>query len=317
MPRISIRELEIIDAISTEGTLRGAARKLYISQPPLSRALGALEKKVGADLFVRTSKGMLPTSEGAELASHARYILERVEIAEQAVQDVSAGGSGHLSIGYTDDFQNGVFPMRLVRLMKQFPKLQVLLEQDYTPHIATKVANGQLDAGLLCPPIPPHLTNLRIDHIDRVDMFLMAASTDPVADLQMVETSYLEGKTLVVGSLKPESGFYIQIMQGIQRARLNVDVIEGIYPTTMIANLVATGMGYSIVTADSVDGTRADVTLVPFADHGFTLERAMVSGRGPIGPTVRAFREAMLADSASPDCDDDTKKVSDTNKMVL
>lgn len=76
---MSLEQLQTVVAIADEGALVRAARRLRISQPPLTRRLQALEDELGAELFVRLPRGMRPTPAGERVIAQARGILAAVE----------------------------------------------------------------------------------------------------------------------------------------------------------------------------------------------------------------------------------------------
>jgi DNA-binding transcriptional LysR family regulator len=82
---MSLEQLETVVAIAEEGALTRAARRLHISQPPLTRRLRALEDELGALLFERSARGMTPTPAGAAFLPRARAILASVEAARRSV----------------------------------------------------------------------------------------------------------------------------------------------------------------------------------------------------------------------------------------
>ncbi|MEM6928746.1 MAG: LysR family transcriptional regulator [Myxococcota bacterium] len=84
---MSFEQLETVLAVADEGTVVQAARRLCLTQPPVSRRLLALEDELGVALFERTSRGMVPTAEGAVLIDHARAILSAVAAAKRAVSE--------------------------------------------------------------------------------------------------------------------------------------------------------------------------------------------------------------------------------------
>jgi DNA-binding transcriptional LysR family regulator len=71
--------LVVLDALLTEHSVSGAARRLHSTQPAVSRALGRLRAWFGDPLLCRTRHGMVPTPRAIALASEVRAVLERIE----------------------------------------------------------------------------------------------------------------------------------------------------------------------------------------------------------------------------------------------
>ena len=77
------RELRYFVAVAEESHVGRAAERLGMAQPPLSRAIAQLERRLGADLFVRTPRGMALTTAGETLLREGRVALAAVEAAER------------------------------------------------------------------------------------------------------------------------------------------------------------------------------------------------------------------------------------------
>jgi len=82
---VSLAQLEGFVAIAEEGTITRAARRLRISQPPLTRKIHALEDELGVRLFQRGARGVVLSAAGEKLLEHARDILGRVARAREVV----------------------------------------------------------------------------------------------------------------------------------------------------------------------------------------------------------------------------------------
>jgi LysR family transcriptional regulator, benzoate and cis,cis-muconate-responsive activator of ben and cat genes len=84
---VSLDQLRYFVTVADSGTTREAARRLHISQPPLSRQIRALEDEIGVDLFARTPRGMDLSPAGEVFLRHARSILAALDRAVAATRD--------------------------------------------------------------------------------------------------------------------------------------------------------------------------------------------------------------------------------------
>jgi LysR family transcriptional regulator, benzoate and cis,cis-muconate-responsive activator of ben and cat genes len=89
---VETRELRYFVAVAEESHVGRAAERLGIAQPPLSRAIAQLERRLGAALFVRTPRGVTLTSAGETLLREGRAALAAVEAAERRTLRTAAAG---------------------------------------------------------------------------------------------------------------------------------------------------------------------------------------------------------------------------------
>ncbi|WP_274653327.1 LysR family transcriptional regulator [Paenibacillus humicola] len=80
---MTLQQLKYILTIVRCGSISEAAKQLFISQPSLSSAVKEIEQEIGVDIFLRTSKGIVLSNEGAEFLSYARQVVEQAELLEQ------------------------------------------------------------------------------------------------------------------------------------------------------------------------------------------------------------------------------------------
>jgi DNA-binding transcriptional LysR family regulator len=91
---VSFSQVQTFVAVAEEGSLSRAARRLRISQPPLTRQIHALEDELGVLLFARSSRGMRLLPAGQAFLARARVVLAEVDGAIAAARQAAATVSG-------------------------------------------------------------------------------------------------------------------------------------------------------------------------------------------------------------------------------
>ena len=91
---VSLTQVQSFIAVAEEGHVGRAARRLHLTQPPLSRHILSLEEELGARLFERTPRGMRLLPAGEVFLAHARRILAEVDAATTAIRSLSPTGRG-------------------------------------------------------------------------------------------------------------------------------------------------------------------------------------------------------------------------------
>ena len=79
---MTLQQLRYVTAVAETGTISGAAKALFISQPSLTAAIQELEKEMGITIFLRTNRGVVLSREGDEFLGYARQVLMQAELLE-------------------------------------------------------------------------------------------------------------------------------------------------------------------------------------------------------------------------------------------
>jgi len=95
---VETRELRYFVAVAEELHFGRAAQRLGIAQPPLSRAIGGLERRLGTLLLERGSRGVALTGAGAVLLREARAALDAVEAAERRTRRAALAATGRPAV---------------------------------------------------------------------------------------------------------------------------------------------------------------------------------------------------------------------------
>lgn len=84
---MTLQQLRYVIEIVNCGSMNAAAEKLFVTQPSLSNAVKELEKELGIEIFLRSSRGISLSVEGAEFLGYARQVVEQAELLEQRYTD--------------------------------------------------------------------------------------------------------------------------------------------------------------------------------------------------------------------------------------
>jgi len=131
--KINPRDLRLFLAVCREGTISGAARAEYLSQPTVSVAISQLERVLGTKLFDRYRKGIELTQAGEALRHRAEAIDNLLNMAERETRLINENLQGPMSIGGTPGALSILVPGVLDSLISQYPgfELRILEAPEY------------------------------------------------------------------------------------------------------------------------------------------------------------------------------------------
>lgn len=149
-------------AVVNEGTLTGAAQKVAVTQPALTKSIRKLESALGVPLFERLPRGITLTVYGRTLLPHAQRIVAECRLADLELQSFGMGHKGLLRIGAGLMFGATYVPTAISDLYPRYPGVAFQLTSGATEVNFPLLCAGELDLmfGLLPPiaSIPDHLT---------------------------------------------------------------------------------------------------------------------------------------------------------------
>ncbi len=149
---MNLKQLEYFIAIAEEHQITAAARRLHISQPPLSYELAKLEKELGCQLVVRGPRSVSLTEAGKVLYDRATHLIAMAHATEREVASVGTGAGGTITIG-ADPGCSGLLPQdRLLDLRRRFPNVEIEVREAATPGIMDLLDGGIADIGVVRTP---------------------------------------------------------------------------------------------------------------------------------------------------------------------
>ncbi|MDK7926052.1 MAG: LysR family transcriptional regulator [Staphylococcus simulans] len=132
---MKIEDYRLLITLDETRTLRKAAEILYISQPAVTQRLKAIESGFGVDIFIRTKKQLITTTEGAMVIEHARDMLKRERLFFDKMQAHMGEVNGTISIGCSSLIGQTLLTQILSHYNDQYPNVEIQVKVGSTDHI--------------------------------------------------------------------------------------------------------------------------------------------------------------------------------------
>jgi len=279
-----------------------AAARLNMTQPPLSRQIQVLEHIIDAPLLERTSRSVRLTPAGRSFLPEAKRILKLAEGAAQVARRIALGKTGSLKIGFTAAAAYGFLPDLIAACLARLPEVDLSLKEMVSGDQMEALASGQIDVGLLRPPIArPELATRRV-----VAEPLLAAIPDnhPLAALEIVSIRDLADQPFIMYSPNESRYFHDLLVAQFSRSNILPRYVQHLSQIHSVLAMVRAGLGLAIVPAAASSLRIADVTLRPLKLRmQASVELFMAWRRDHDNPLLPALLE--IADGlAAPESED-------------
>jgi DNA-binding transcriptional LysR family regulator len=172
---LSLQQVRCFCAALELGSFSAAADALRVSQPAVAEQVRKLERALGADLFIRAGRGVIPTDAGHAFAEHAAGSLRALEVGASSVGEFTAMRSGGVALGTFSAPSTWRLEELVAAFLERHPTLTVRLMSRNSSAIAERVRRGELEAGVVLLPIDDH----RLDVRPLVRDELLYVSADP------------------------------------------------------------------------------------------------------------------------------------------
>lgn len=150
---MNIRDLQYVIAVAETRHFGKAAERCYVSQPTLSGQIKKLEQELGVVIFERTNRSVEITAIGEDILQHARLIMEQADVIKQLAMAYQDPLAGPLRIGAIPTLSPYLMPLILLPLKKAHPQLKLVLSEEMTDILLTRLQNHEIDAALLATPV--------------------------------------------------------------------------------------------------------------------------------------------------------------------
>lgn len=241
---MELRHLRYFSVLAEELHYGRAARRLAITQPPLSVNIQALEAEVGAPLFTRNSRGVALTAAGLALLPLARELLAQAATAPQVVRDAAQGLGARLRIGFAGTMLYRGLPAMLRRLERDARVRLELVELSSSDQLV-ELTRGRLDAGFVhTTRVPAEFEQLQVA---RQPFVVCLPAGHALARRRRVALADLRGAPLALVSREVSSDYHERILAACADAGWVPDTRHDLRHWLSVVSLVAQGLGVALV----------------------------------------------------------------------
>ena len=195
---MELRQLRYFSAVVEEGTVTGAARRLNMTQPPLTAQLHALEEELGCTLFRREGRRLRLTDAGQTFYQRACTILGMCNATAAEMEHFQEGTAGTLRIGIVSSVQGTLFLEWITEFSSAHPQIRYELYSGNTYQLLEQLRTSQLDLAIVRTPFsaPDMVIHpLRMESILAVGISPWFQDAPPDGKISI---RFLAGKPLIV-----------------------------------------------------------------------------------------------------------------------
>lgn len=257
---MDLRQLRYFVAVAEERSFTAAARRLNLSQPPLSQQIQSLESSLGARLFYRTSRRVELTAAGAALLARAWAIQQQIRSAEEEVRSVGAGLVGTLDIGTTGSVLRGRLADLLAAYRREAPSVRMTVHEQAPSLQIAALLEGTTNISLIRSIQPAH--GLASELAWKEEVVVAMPQGHRLARRTRIALSDLAAEDHVV--LQPESSDFAHY---IQKCCIDAGFLprasQQVVDAQSVPSLIAAGFGVSLVPQSIARFTTEEIAFRP------------------------------------------------------
>jgi LysR family transcriptional regulator, benzoate and cis,cis-muconate-responsive activator of ben and cat genes len=284
---MDVRQLRYFVAVAEERNIGRAAKRLSISQPPLTRQIQQLEQELGVALFTRTPRGVEPTEAGLTLLRDARAIQAMIESASERAHRAGKGQEGRLDIGVYGSALFDIMPRLLHRFRTDHPEVKIVLHSGQTPQQVVALKQGRVLAAFerLLPEDPAIAVHL----VAREPLFVSLNEKHPLARRETINFAALKFEKLIVNS-SPNSRITSKTMALFHQHGFEPYIAYESDDVIIAATLAASGDGVCLVPKSLINLKMPGLVYRPLKARGdATMELYCFHLKGEQSPLLTAL----------------------------
>ncbi|MDO6405011.1 MAG: LysR substrate-binding domain-containing protein [Pantoea sp.] len=241
----TLRQLRTFVAVAKHGSFSLAGQVIGLSQSAVSHSIKELEAEMGVRLLDRTTREVLLTGAGQQLATRLEHLLEELNTTVLDVRSYGEQRSGTVRVAASQTPSAHLMPQCLASSQQRYPDIRVILHDRAQQWVLQSVRNAEVDFGIIIGP----LRDSDFDYQTIMDepFLLLCREDDVLAQALQPQWSMLDGRTMVLQDYA--SGSRLLIDAALHQQGISVNVVQEIGHPATLYPMVEAGIGISILPA--------------------------------------------------------------------
>jgi len=288
---MELRQLRYFMAIAEELSFVRAAKRVGVSQPPLSRQIANLEIEIGTSLFDRNKHGVTITEAGRAFYTEIQRTFTYLDGAVKAAIRASKGQVGSLALGFGGSAAYTFMPLLLREFRRRFPDVELSLHSVPMSLQFGALNDKRIDIAFLILPVTDERLETKVLMRDQLNVAL--PSGHPLCKRRVISLSELEPYDFVVFPRSGGLGYYRKIIELCAKSGFIPKIVQEIPSMESVIGLVGAGVGISVVPSVAKKLRIVDIEYRPIREKHAFVDFAMAWRRDDPSPVVRAFVELV------------------------
>ena len=193
---MNLRDLKYLIAVADTHHFGRAAERCFVSQPTLSGQIKKLEEELKVTVFERSRRSVETTPLGKAIVAQARQVLEQADVLLQLAESHQDPLVGQLRIGAIPTLSPYLMPLVLKPLRKHYPQIKLVLSEELTDTLLTRLGKHEIDAALIATPADdPDFESIAL--FDE-PFWLAHPQNHPLSEKKKIEQSDLDNTDLLL-----------------------------------------------------------------------------------------------------------------------
>lgn len=257
---IDLGQVRSFVMVATELNFSRAARRLNMTQPPLSRQIQLLEQFLDVRLLERTSRRVVLTPAGMAFLAEARRLIEQSEASVIAARRAARVSSGSLTLAFVGAASYDFLPRMVAKARTDAPHIELSMHQMETTEQVRAINSGYIDLGFSRPLFDQQ--RLASLSVAREPLMLAIPQSHPLASRRRTPLELIDGEPFI--TFAPQARYLHEKLEALLSARgIKPRIVQQMTHSQAILSLVSAGIGLALVPQETRNACFDNVVFRP------------------------------------------------------